>query len=155
LAVGLTALASAKETGSPGEPKAKTNKSESDKAVFEKRLRGMTRDALEARLRKAMEGHPALKRALMSEALAAKAGPDDRELWRRLIENAFRSTRTMGWESAGDLPAALDGLESSFRSVLSPAAAPMFLDFIEEIIVRGEEATDGGQFTRRARWSTR
>lgn len=144
VATGLAALASRKDGAPAGGAKAK--KGDSDKAVLEKHLRAMTRDALEARLRKAMEDDPALKRALTAEALAAKAGPDDRELWRRLIENAFRATRTMGWESAGDFPEALDGLESSFRSVLSPATAPMFLDFIEEIIVRGEEATDGGQY---------
>lgn len=67
---------------------------------------------------------------------------EDKAPWRRLIETTFRTTRTMGWESAGDFPEALAGVESAFRSVLSTKTAPLFLDLIEEVIRRAEKASE-------------
>lgn len=140
VAVGLVMLAQ------PKGPRVSGVKKESDKEVLAKHLAGLSRDVLEARLLKAMEDHAGLRRALLSEAIAARTSAGDKDSWRRLIETAFRATRTMGWESSGDFPEALDGLESAFRGALSPATAPVFLDFLEEIVARGEEATGGGQY---------
>lgn len=114
----------------------------SDKELLADHLAAMSKETLHARLMKAADAEPRLKRALVSEAIAARSSVEDTAAWRRLIDNTFRAARTVSWESAGDFPEALDGLESSFRSVLSPKTAPLFLDLIEEIIPRAEKATE-------------